>query len=83
MDTMIIASHAAANDSRWKNMELDYVGVKEYGNREVVLEGLELRDVGCPIYFEDVIEPKIVIKYKTDGGLMRETLKDADADKYR
>nr|GEY44764.1 hypothetical protein [Tanacetum cinerariifolium] len=30
--------------------------------REVVLEGLELRDVGCPIHFEDVIGPKIVIK---------------------
>nr|GEY13804.1 reverse transcriptase domain-containing protein [Tanacetum cinerariifolium] len=37
-------------------------GVKEGRNREVVLEGLELRDVGCPIHFEDVIRPKIVIK---------------------
>ncbi|GKA50916.1 hypothetical protein Tco_0744112 [Tanacetum coccineum] len=42
---------------------------------------LELRDVGYPVHFEDAIGPKIVIK--TDGGLMREALKDADVDKYR
>nr|GEY44765.1 acetyl-coenzyme A carboxylase carboxyl transferase subunit alpha, chloroplastic [Tanacetum cinerariifolium] len=39
-------------------------GFKEGGNREVRLKGLELRDVGCPIHFEDVIGPKIIIKGK-------------------
>ncbi|KAL7605422.1 hypothetical protein Lser_V15G14609 [Lactuca serriola] len=44
----------------------------------------ELGDlVGYAIRFEDVTGPKTVIKYMTDGVLLRETLKDADLDKYR
>ncbi|KAL4587030.1 hypothetical protein LXL04_011679 [Taraxacum kok-saghyz] len=39
--------------------------------------------VGYAIRFEDVTGPKTVIKYMTDGVLLRETLKDADLDKYR
>ncbi|GFZ21155.1 RNA helicase family protein [Actinidia rufa] len=44
----------------------------------------ELGDlVGYAIRFEDVTGPNTVIKYMTDGVLLRETLKDADLDKYR
>ncbi|OMP09768.1 hypothetical protein COLO4_05147 [Corchorus olitorius] len=44
----------------------------------------ELGDkVGYAIRFEDVTGPDTVIKYMTDGVLLRETLKDADLDKYR
>ncbi|VVB12606.1 unnamed protein product [Arabis nemorensis] len=44
----------------------------------------ELGDkVGYAIRFEDVNGPNIVIKYMTDGVLLRETLKDSDLDKYR
>ncbi|GJZ92657.1 pre-mRNA-splicing factor ATP-dependent RNA helicase DEAH7 [Tanacetum coccineum] len=44
----------------------------------------ELGDkVGYAILFEDVTGPKTVIKYMTEGVLLRETLKDADLDKYR
>ncbi|KAL8550687.1 hypothetical protein ACS0TY_009191 [Phlomoides rotata] len=44
----------------------------------------ELGDkVGYAIRFEDVTGPKTVIKYMTDGVLLRETLKDSDLDKYR
>ncbi|XP_052187486.1 pre-mRNA-splicing factor ATP-dependent RNA helicase DEAH7 isoform X2 [Diospyros lotus] len=44
----------------------------------------ELGDrVGYAIRFEDVTGPHTVIKYMTDGVLLRETLKDADLDKYR
>ncbi|KAK1680311.1 hypothetical protein QYE76_041159 [Lolium multiflorum] len=44
----------------------------------------ELGDkVGYAIRFEDVTSAKTVIKYMTDGVLLRETLKDADLDKYR
>ncbi|KVH97857.1 DNA/RNA helicase, DEAD/DEAH box type, N-terminal [Cynara cardunculus var. scolymus] len=39
--------------------------------------------VGYAIRFEDVTGPKTVIKYMTDGVLLRETLKDSDLDKYR
>ncbi|KAJ3693896.1 hypothetical protein LUZ60_009376 [Juncus effusus] len=39
--------------------------------------------VGYAIRFEDVTSPNTVIKYMTDGVLLRETLKDADLDKYR
>ncbi|KAM0047441.1 putative RNA helicase [Helianthus debilis subsp. tardiflorus] len=39
--------------------------------------------VGYAIRFEDVTGPNTVIKYMTDGVLLRETLKDADLDKYR
>ncbi|XP_020581286.1 LOW QUALITY PROTEIN: pre-mRNA-splicing factor ATP-dependent RNA helicase DEAH7-like [Phalaenopsis equestris] len=43
----------------------------------------ELGDkVGYAIRFEDVTGPKTVIKYMTDGVLLRETLKDSDLDKY-
>ncbi|CAB4294557.1 unnamed protein product [Prunus armeniaca] len=44
----------------------------------------ELGDkVGYAIRFEDVTGPKTVIKYMTDGVLLRETLRDSDLDKYR
>ncbi|XVF59162.1 hypothetical protein PTKIN_Ptkin07bG0253500 [Pterospermum kingtungense] len=39
--------------------------------------------VGYAIRFEDVTGPNTTIKYMTDGVLLRETLKDADLDKYR
>ncbi|XP_068656092.1 pre-mRNA-splicing factor ATP-dependent RNA helicase DEAH7 [Aristolochia californica] len=44
----------------------------------------ELGDkVGYAIRFEDVTGPNTLIKYMTDGVLLRETLKDSDLDKYR
>lgn len=44
----------------------------------------ELGDkVGYAIRFEDVTGPNTIIKYMTDGVLLRETLKDADLEKYR
>ncbi|BBG95058.1 RNA helicase family protein [Prunus dulcis] len=44
----------------------------------------ELGDkVGYAIRFEDVTGPNTVIKYMTDGVLLRETLRDSDLDKYR
>ncbi|KAG6475142.1 hypothetical protein ZIOFF_064360 [Zingiber officinale] len=44
----------------------------------------ELGDkVGYAIRFEDVTGPTTIIKYMTDGVLLRETLKDSDLDKYR
>ncbi|XBI54648.1 hypothetical protein VPH35_036625 [Triticum aestivum] len=44
----------------------------------------ELGDkVGYAIRFEDVTCSSTIIKYMTDGVLLRETLKDADLDKYR
>ncbi|KAK9273961.1 hypothetical protein L1049_018773 [Liquidambar formosana] len=39
--------------------------------------------VGYAIRFEDVTGPNTIIKYMTDGVLLRETLKDPDLDKYR
>ncbi|KAM7274785.1 hypothetical protein ACFE04_016651 [Oxalis oulophora] len=43
----------------------------------------ELGDkVGYAIRFEDLTGPSTVIKYMTDGVLLRETLKDCDLDKY-
>ncbi|XP_022143541.1 pre-mRNA-splicing factor ATP-dependent RNA helicase DEAH7 [Momordica charantia] len=39
--------------------------------------------VGYAIRFEDVTGPSTIIKYMTDGVLLRETLKDSDLDKYR
>ncbi|CAI9117651.1 OLC1v1019095C1 [Oldenlandia corymbosa var. corymbosa] len=44
----------------------------------------ELGDkVGYAIRFEDVTGPNTVIKYMTDGVLLRETLRDSDLEKYR
>ncbi|CAI0555466.1 unnamed protein product [Linum tenue] len=44
----------------------------------------ELGDkVGYAIRFEDVTGKNTIIKYMTDGVLLRETLKDAELDKYR
>uniref|UniRef100_A0ACD5VA63 Uncharacterized protein n=1 Tax=Avena sativa TaxID=4498 RepID=A0ACD5VA63_AVESA len=40
-------------------------------------------EVGYAIRFEDVTSPNTKIKYMTDGVLLRETLKDADLDRYR
>ncbi|XP_031402442.1 pre-mRNA-splicing factor ATP-dependent RNA helicase DEAH7-like [Punica granatum] len=46
--------------------------------------GTDLGDkVGYAIRFEDVTGPETIIKYMTDGVLLRETLKDDDLDKYR
>ncbi|XP_049397897.1 pre-mRNA-splicing factor ATP-dependent RNA helicase DEAH7-like isoform X1 [Solanum stenotomum] len=43
----------------------------------------ELGDkVGYAIRFEDATGPSTVIKYMTDGVLLRETLKDPDLEKY-
>ncbi|KMT20187.1 hypothetical protein BVRB_1g001940 [Beta vulgaris subsp. vulgaris] len=39
--------------------------------------------VGYAIRFEDVTGPNTIIKYMTDGVLLRETLKDAELEKYR
>ncbi|OVA17529.1 Helicase [Macleaya cordata] len=39
--------------------------------------------VGYAIRFEDVTSSTTVIKYMTDGVLLRETLKDSDLEKYR
>eukprot|EP00850_Spirogloea_muscicola_P022812 SM000313S11962 [mRNA] locus=s313:62207:71334:+ [translate_table: standard] len=38
--------------------------------------------VGYAIRFEDITGPDTVIKYMTDGVLLRETLRDADLDNY-
>ncbi|KAF8390619.1 hypothetical protein HHK36_025146 [Tetracentron sinense] len=44
----------------------------------------ELGDkIGYAIRFEDVTGPNTIIKYMTDGVLLRETLKDSDLDRYR
>ncbi|KAL2528540.1 RNA helicase family protein [Forsythia ovata] len=40
-------------------------------------------EVGYAIRFEDVTGPNTVIKYMTDGVLLKETLKDSDLEKYR
>uniref|UniRef100_A0ACD5TBN9 Uncharacterized protein n=2 Tax=Avena sativa TaxID=4498 RepID=A0ACD5TBN9_AVESA len=40
-------------------------------------------EIGYAIRFEDVTCPNTKIKYMTDGVLLRETLKDADLDRYR
>ncbi|CCH43752.1 Pre-mRNA-splicing factor [Wickerhamomyces ciferrii] len=39
-------------------------------------------EVGYSIRFEDVTTDKTIIKYMTDGILLRETLVDSDLDKY-
>ena len=39
-------------------------------------------DVGYAIRFEDVTSDKTVIKYMTDGVLLRESLRDANLDQY-
>jgi pre-mRNA-splicing factor ATP-dependent RNA helicase DHX38/PRP16 len=45
--------------------------------------GVELgEEVGYAIRFEDCTSKKTVIKYMTDGILLRETLREADIDKY-
>jgi hypothetical protein len=44
---------------------------------------VELGDeVGYAIRFEDCTSPKTVIKYMTDGVLLRESLREADLDNY-
>ena len=40
------------------------------------------QEVGYAIRFEDVTSPKTKIKYMTDGVLLRELLRDSDADAY-
>ncbi|KAL4525772.1 hypothetical protein Ndes2437A_g04207 [Nannochloris sp. 'desiccata'] len=45
--------------------------------------GVELgRDVGYSIRFEDVTSEDTIIKYMTDGVLLRETLTEPDLDRY-
>lgn len=45
--------------------------------------GVELGDeVGYAIRFEDVTSDKTVIKYMTDGVLLRESLREGDLDRY-
>lgn len=45
--------------------------------------GVELgADVGYSIRFEDVTGPDTLIKYMTDGVLLRETLTEPDLDRY-
>jgi hypothetical protein len=45
--------------------------------------GVELGDeVGYAIRFEDMTNDKTVIKYMTDGVLLRESLREADLDRY-
>ena len=39
-------------------------------------------DVGYSIRFEDCTNPKTVIKYKTDGILLRESLHESHLDSY-
>ena len=39
-------------------------------------------EVGYAIRFEDCTSKNTVIKYMTDGVLLRETLKDPELDKY-
>ena len=38
--------------------------------------------VGYAIRFEDITGPKTIIKYMTDGVLLRETLREGDLDGY-
>lgn len=38
--------------------------------------------VGYAIRFEDVTGPNTLIKYMTDGVLLRETLREGDLDQY-
>lgn len=40
------------------------------------------QDVGYAIRFEDCTSDKTVIKYMTDGILLRESLRDSDLDNY-
>ena len=45
--------------------------------------GVEIgNEVGYAIRFEDVTSEKTVIKYMTDGVLLRESLREADLDSY-
>lgn len=45
--------------------------------------GCELGDkVGYSIRFEDVTSKETIIKYMTDGVLLRESLNDSDLDQY-
>ena len=45
--------------------------------------GVELgEEVGYAIRFEDCTSKKTVIKYMTDGILLRETLRESDIDHY-
>lgn len=45
--------------------------------------GVELgNEVGYAIRFEDLTNEKTVIKYMTDGVLLRESLREADLDRY-
>lgn len=45
--------------------------------------GCELgQEIGYAIRFEDLTSPKTIIKYMTDGVLLRESLRDANLDQY-
>ena len=43
---------------------------------------LLLLQVGYAIRFEDITSEKTIIKYMTDGVLLRETLREGDLDNY-
>jgi pre-mRNA-splicing factor ATP-dependent RNA helicase DHX38/PRP16 len=46
--------------------------------------GVELgEDVGYSIRFEDCTSDRTLIKYMTDGILLRESLREPDLDHYR
>ena len=48
----------------------------------MVVSGDCAAQVGYAIRFEDVTGPETVIKYMTDGVLLRETLREGDLDNY-
>ena len=58
--------------------------VKDEGKRDIIpeVDGLG-GTVGYSIRFEDQTNEHTVIKYMTDGVLLRESLRDADLNKYR
>ncbi|GBG65277.1 hypothetical protein CBR_g50319 [Chara braunii] len=59
------------------------VAAMSVANRVSEEMGCELGDkVGYAIRFEDVTGPNTVIKYMTDGVLLRETLREPDLDQY-
>jgi pre-mRNA-splicing factor ATP-dependent RNA helicase DHX38/PRP16 len=46
------------------------------------VDGCGVDQVGYAIRFEDCTGPETVIKYMTDGVLLRETLREPDLDSY-
>ncbi len=48
----------------------------------MIILGLCCQQVGYAIRFEDCTGPETLIKYMTDGVLLRETLREEDLDQY-